>query len=313
MKKSFTLILLIISGLSIVAQQQLQNASFENWEEIGFGPEILEPVNWSAIKSSDNISLNAVAPVVCEKSTDARTGNYSAKLTNIATLGIVATGTMTNGRLHADLNPDLGYAYTDPADGRWNTPFTGKPDSVVGWFKADPSIDDFGTIKFLLHKGEASIPGPETNYIAMAQLDLPPNGVNQWTRFSAAFVYTSDDTPQYILSIVTSGNGTNAVGGSTALFDDFELIYNGSSINELNILPLEVYQAGEKLLVLFPANVQNNLNLKITNINGQIMLNSSFDRQSSCEIDITGYNPGLYIVTATGDNNMYMNKVMIIK
>lgn len=313
MKKTTTLIFLIITGLFLSAQQQMQNPGFEFWEEIGYGPDILEPVNWSAIKSSDNTELNPFAPVVCERSDDAHSGNYSAKLTNKATLGVVATGTMTNGRLHADLNPDLGYAFTDPDDEKWNTPFTGKPDSIVGWYKADPTSIDFGTIKFLLHKGYASIPGDEDNYIAVAQLDLPSQQINEWTRFSAPFVYTSNEQPEYILSIVTSGNGVNAIDGSIAYFDDFELIYNPQSVNELNIKPLKAYQNNNNLVILFPANTENQMELRITNIKGQTLHNSVIDRQSSHEINIQNFETGLYIVSATGKEDIYMNKVIINK
>ena len=313
MKKTTTILFLLIIGLFLTAQQQMQNPGFESWEEIGYGPDILEPVNWSAIKSSDNTELNPFAPVVCERSDDAHSGNFSAKLTNKATLGVVATGTMTNGRLHADLNPDLGYAFTDPDNSKWNTPFTGKPDSVVGWFKADPTSIDFGTIKFLLHKGYASIPGDEENYIAVAELNLPSQVVNQWTRFSAPFVYTSNDQPEFILSIITSGNGVNAIDGSIAYFDDFELIYNPQSVNEQKIKPLKAYQNNNKLVILFPANTHNQMEVKVTSVNGQVLYNSVIDRQNSHEIDIQNLKSGLYIITATINDDIFMSKVIINK
>jgi len=44
------------------AQTQFVNPGFEEWEEIGFGPNIIEPVNWSSIKSTDDDNLNGVAP-----------------------------------------------------------------------------------------------------------------------------------------------------------------------------------------------------------------------------------------------------------
>jgi len=57
------------------------NSGFELWEEFGFGPDTLEPVNWNSLKSSDGGDLiNGVIPVTLERSTDAHSGMYSAKL-----------------------------------------------------------------------------------------------------------------------------------------------------------------------------------------------------------------------------------------
>ena len=60
--------------------QQLDNNGFENWEDIGTSIE--EPIDWSSTKTSDNPSLNGFAPQVIERSSDAHSGSYSAKLTN---------------------------------------------------------------------------------------------------------------------------------------------------------------------------------------------------------------------------------------
>ena len=42
--------------------QQLDNAGFEQWENVGSSDE--EPIEWSSTKTSDNSSLNALAPQV---------------------------------------------------------------------------------------------------------------------------------------------------------------------------------------------------------------------------------------------------------
>ena len=45
--------------------QQLDNNSFENWENIGSSTE--EPIEWSSTKTSDNSSLNGFAPQVVQE------------------------------------------------------------------------------------------------------------------------------------------------------------------------------------------------------------------------------------------------------
>jgi hypothetical protein len=116
MKKMLLTSLIAISFFTcncIIGQQQVPNSGFELWEEFGFGPDTLEPVNWNSLKSSDGGDLiNGVIPVTLERSTDAHSGMYSAKLTNDTILIFVAPGAMTNGRVHATLPPTDAYVYT---------------------------------------------------------------------------------------------------------------------------------------------------------------------------------------------------------
>jgi hypothetical protein len=225
-------LLLILVCLSIhfgvAAQQQLENAGFENWEFVNLPKD--EPTDWSSIKTSDNPITNNAAPMVWDQSTDAHSGNYSVKLLNISTFGVVATGTLTNGRVHADFNPDSGYVYTQPDSSQWNTAFTSKPDSLAGWYKYYPAGNDHGGIRAILHVGEGSLPERQThdNWIADANFSMPAETRDTWTRFSVPFTYFSDDTPEYILVVIKAGNGTDAVADSYALVDDLQLIYNNS-------------------------------------------------------------------------------------
>ncbi|MCD4735656.1 MAG: PCMD domain-containing protein [Bacteroidales bacterium] len=203
-------------------QQQAENPGFEDWEDVGLNVE--EPVDWSSIKTSDNSFMNGLAPYVWDKSTDAHTGSYSVKVYNATVLSIVAAGTMTNGRVHADFNPENGYVFTDVSDDRWRTICTDKPDSVVVWVKFIPQGSDVGQVKAVLHSGTAKIPDPSmSNYIAFAEINITSQ-TTTWTRFSAPFTYFNGNTPEYILFVLNSG-GAVAVEGSEAYFDDIELIY----------------------------------------------------------------------------------------
>jgi len=217
--------LIIASIISIVAlgQQQPENPGFENWEDVGLN--IPEPIDWSSIKTSDGGSfLNGMAPYVWEQSTDAHTGTYSVKLINGSVIGIVAAGTVTNGRIHAEMS-GTGWAYTIPADAQWNTPFTQKPDSIAVWLKHAPAGSDAAQVKALLHTGSAKIPdATSTNYIAMAEINVPAT-TPTWTRFSAPFNYLNSNDPEYIL-IVVSAADESATLGTESYFDDIELIYN---------------------------------------------------------------------------------------
>ncbi len=222
-KPGITLFSIVLS-VSLFSQQQPENASFESWETIS-GLSVQEPVDWSTIKTSDGGSLiNGLAPYNWDKSTDAHTGSYSVKLYNASVLSIVASGLVTNGRVHADISGS-GWVFTDVSNSQWNTPLTQKPDSVAIWVKYTSVSGDIAQLKALLHTGTAKIPDDtQANWIALAQIDVP-NSTSTWTRFSAPFIYFNNTTPQYILFVVSSA-GLTAHVGTTAYYDDIELIYN---------------------------------------------------------------------------------------
>jgi hypothetical protein len=215
--------LYLLSFISAYSQQQVENPGFESWEDVGLAVD--EPINWSSIKTSDGGAfINGFAPYVWDKSTDAHSGAYSVKLYNNEVIGIIAAGTVTNGRIHAEAT-GTGWAFTDTGDDRWNTPFTERPDSVAVWVKYAPAGTDDAQLKVVLHSGSAKIPdATQTNYIAVAEISVP-NEISTWTRFSAPFNYISGADPEYIL-MVASAADESATIGSEAYFDDLELIYN---------------------------------------------------------------------------------------
>lgn len=303
----FTIVLFLISG-SVFAQQ-FENGGFEEWEEVGLGADMKEPVNWSSIKTSDLDLINDNAPVVWSISNEAHTGEHSLYLLNISTFGIVATGTITNGRVHGDFNPDNGYVFTDINDSRWNSPFSQRPDSVVGWYKCNPAEGDFPTVKVALHTGELQLPGDETNIVALAYIELPSETQDTWKRFSVAFEYYQYGLPEYYLSVITGGNGVNAIEGSEIWYDDLEFIYNPESVNE-NIL---------ENILLYSSNGKINVLLKVHNTKYQIMVSDLMGRQIFNGIIVSGENlqittdnsKGVYIVSFQNGDDRVSTKIVI--
>ncbi|MFK5856896.1 MAG: T9SS type A sorting domain-containing protein [Bacteroidota bacterium] len=308
MKTITILFLALISASSIIAQQQMLNAGFEEWENVWVGTD--EPVNWSSIKTSDNADLNMLAPVVWGPSSDAHTGNFSLSLTNVGSI-IVATGMITNGRVHSEIPATLSYVYTNRDEDAWHGVLTDRPDSVVGWFKCNPEVGDFGTVKFLLHTGDAQLPGDELNGIAQAYYELPSADVTQWTRFSVPFVYSSGNNPEYILAVLTSGNGVDAIIGSTALFDDIELIYNPSDVDQLAENQLKVFIKDQYLNLSINDKNNQQYDIKIIDINGHIVLKTIVDLNENNRINISNFEPGVYIVTANNNQKILTQKVII--
>ena len=225
MMKSLHIIfaLLIING---TLSQQLENSGFEQWENVGTGEE--EPLSWSSTKTSDNSSLNGLAPQVISRSTDAHTGTYAAKLVNknVPFVNIVANGILTNGIIHTTTNPQDSYVYTDVNSSDHSQPFTSFPDSIVGWYKYAPQGNDVGNIQVLIHGSYGQLPiDASTSIIALAEFDFSAN--SNWTRFSTPFIYyPTINNPSYILCNISAGDSTQAVANSELKIDDLELIYH---------------------------------------------------------------------------------------
>lgn len=213
------------------SQQQLENPGFEGvWQNVDGDED--EPIDWSSLKTSDDGWLAAFAPEVAFKTTtDPHSGTYCIRLQNASeTFGVIPNGLLTNGRVHADTDPENGYVYTITSNADYNTPFASRPDSLVGWYKWAPMGSDKGKVEVITHTAppQGQLPAatyPEAHWVSRARFDVVA-AAPTWTRFSVPFDYYTNGTPGYILVVLTSGDSTNAVAGSQLWIDDLELIYN---------------------------------------------------------------------------------------
>lgn len=318
MKRFQTLLIGVVLTCAIAnAQYQLENVGFEDWEDIlaSETDTIREPVNWSSLKTSDVPGLATAAPNVCSRTTDAHSGEYALDLINISSFAsIVANGVATNGRMHPDLITDLAYIYTDTKDSQWNTPFTGRPDSITGWIKYTPSGDDTLQIKVTLHGPIGKLPDPDylDNWVAWAEYKSPQNTTDSWIRFSTPFTYFSDMDPEYVLVNLNSGNGFSPVAGSRLLVDDLEMIYNTPQSSKLQKKDADgfLYAVGNRQLVLKGLEYSQFQTISIYDLTGKLLWS---EKLSSDQVNITPANlvNGLYLVTLSGSNTLFAQKLML--
>lgn len=292
--------------------QQLNNPGFENWEDAGTVSD--EPVSWSSIKTSDGgETINNFAPVVWFQSTDAHTGQYSVQLTNIETI-VIATGIVTNGRVHADFDPEKGYVFTEPSDPQWNTAFTSRPDSIAIWAKYFPVGTDTAQVKVLLHKGDGTIPiTPENqaNMIGFIQLNISGT-VDTWTRFAAPIEYFSTENPEYILVILTAGAGTQPTAQSTAFYDDILMVYGSNSIATLPADGKNLIWFSDNALHFdrLPENFLNQAAVEIFNLLGKRICQNQLTG-NLFQTSKLGLTPALYVVKINGHDQVYSQKIFL--
>jgi hypothetical protein len=300
----------------VTAQSQVENSGFEQWDDIliGEGDTIREPVEWSSLKTSDVQALSNFAPVVCKRSNDAHSGDYSVELTNYEVFSIVANGTVTNGRVHPDLNPEIAYIYTDTMDDRWNTPLVTRPDSIAGWFKYTPQGDDTLQVIVALHRGFGKQPDEDkTNtWIGEAEYKSPLNTGDEWVRFSAPFNYYSDSIPEYVLIVLNAGSGYTPVVGSIALFDDLELIYNSpqNTLDRWKHPEGFIYQVDYQHLVLKRMEYSSYQTIRLHDITGKLVWDGTI---TADQVDISSANlrKGIYVVTLAGKSHIFSQKIML--
>ena len=319
MKKQILIAILLSASFGLSAQQQPQNASFEDWEVTGPPADptgFEEPVNWSSLKTSDPDAIGNVSPEVMFKSTDAHTGSFSIHLINkfVAIANIVANGVITNGRVHADFNPELGNVFTDPGDSKWNTPLTDRPDSIVGYYKYISIDNDAPEIQAVLHTGASSIPTPDSsNWVGRAKATLANVSVSEWTRFSVPFNYNLDIEPDYILFNISAGNGFNPVAESQMWLDDLELIYNVDGIEEKSAEKLlNAYGLAHTIVAdLRKFEMGTRFELGIYDLTGKLVKSQSLESGSKYEIN--DFQPGLYICSFHTSDGLVITKKVIVR
>ncbi len=295
--------MLIING---IFTQQLENSGFEQWENVGTGEE--EPVSWSSTKTSDNNSLNGLAPQVINRTTDSHSGTYAAKLTNknVPFVNIVANGILTNGIIHTTTNPQDSYVYSDVNSSDHNLPFTSYPDSITGWYKYNPQGNDIGNIQVLIHGSYGQLPiNASTSIIALADFDFSAS--SNWTRFSTPFnYYPTINNPAYILCNISAGDSTQAVDNSELIIDDLELIYNTTTISNDNTYSCVAQYINEQIHVL---NLKKEMNFLIYNIQGQLFKEGkvgSFNQSINICL-----NAGIYFICLNDKDDFQTVKLIV--
>ena len=248
-----------------------------------------------------------------DQSTDAHSGNYAIKLWNVEAFGLIATGTMTNGRVHAEFDANASYTYTDTTDARWNTVFTARPDSIVIWAKQYPKAEDFSQIKIVLHVGEAELPenGTMPNWVGFGIINLPTGNVETWTRYAAPIQYFNNDTPEHVLVVINSGNGVDAVDSSYAFFDDVELIYGSQGIADHHLqTPFMSYQNGNiRIDMENPMDYMNCL-FQVVDLSGRTIYSRKLNSSSVSDLP-EALQTGVYVAVLQSQKGQMMQKFFV--
>ena len=214
---------------------QLPNSDMEAWTN-SYG----EPDRWHGFKTASGTYASTSAGLVSlEQSDDVREGatGHSALMTAGSVFGIVANGTMTNGRLNAGspfATNTANHAEMDQNKGtdEFFMPIYAKPDMFNVWLKyANSNADHKASVSVKTFDGtyyQEPVDQVYTNLSGSIVGGSIPAG--DWTFYSFPFDYDSyaaNDAASKAIFVTFSTNGNPGQGnrGDVLYVDDMELIY----------------------------------------------------------------------------------------
>ena len=312
MRKYFYLfVCVLIAGISSAQDYgtQIPNGDFESdWKKYSGGKKLFgtisgtEPYCWHSFMSAEGSKtvLAAVKDQI-DKRTDVRPGSkgsHSVRLTASSTLGIVANGSLTNGRMYCgstSATSDDNHLFTDRGTDEFNMPISVVPDSITVWLcfyaNSDGSYAAFhaavhGDSDFILYSGKD---GKADQQVADANLEYTrttTSGDNlQWIRASIPFLAKGTcTTPNYLL--VSMSTNRKPGGGSEkdwVIVDDIVLIYNPTLATGTLATTEYEAEASETIAIDVPFTLTgsmsvSNLNASANQVIAQLSdANGSFD------------------------------------
>jgi len=292
MKILYSTLLFIATGLSLQAQNATPNAGFENWNSIG---NRVDPADWNTLNP-----ITAILGVLtCTRASgaDVHSGSYAIKLTTKLAFGITANGIASTGTLIT----------TPPYGVSGGIPFTGRPDSITGWYKYTPQGADQGFIQLMLTGSSI------TDTIGFVKVETPNAAVTSFTYFSAPVTYYSSANPTNSIWILSSSRGDNPVVNSSIIVDDIAMVFNPTGLNH------ELTNSSVKLLnnpatdKLYFSTDNLSYQLQLISVTGNTVLNRTLTSDNNA-VGIDEVANGIYFYTITGmQNNLITSGKVIIR
>jgi hypothetical protein len=279
MKKIITLLTFLSFSVSSFSQSVLPNPGFENWTQIGTR---MDPDNWNTLNPNTAI----VGVLTCIKATgaDVHSGNSAIKLVTKSVLGQNANGLATTGIITVS-----------PPGISGGVAYTGRPDSIVGWYKYTSVGGDNGFVEFQL-LGSSSTP----DTIGYVRFLTPASNVTTYTRFSAPIVYRNNNPVAKSIWILSSSGGFSAIVNSTLFVDDMELITNsGIGIKEIesNYLSLSPNPAQESVSL---TSLEEKTQFYFYDTKGKLLFQQPLLRGANT-LNLSDFASGLYFYSALAD------------
>lgn len=249
---------LLIAGACCMAQYQLPNPGFEQWDGTS---STAEPTHWNSFASSEGSFASLASAPHHYHRNGGRPGTQGSSYLTIYTksiVGVKANGNMTTGRIHAgsmSASSSDNYNYTQRSNSAHCQPFTGTPDSMVVWvsFYAGSASSQAQIGAYLHGDNDFRSPndeGTQSKYCgrAVARFARTTSSATsmQWQRVKVPFVYDGSSSANYMLINITTNSTPGGGDANDSLsIDDIEFIYSAwlSGITVAGV-PVEGFDKG---------------------------------------------------------------------
>ena len=325
----------LLFGSTLFSQTQIANGGFEQWDNPG--TSTAEPTGYNSNKTGSNTAQ--LGPKTCyQDASIVHSGSSAVRLETKYYILAVVNGSLSTGVINApSSNKSEGYIgtinYSSASDVR-RMSFTGRPDSIVGWYQyaqatgGTGAAQEQGKVRAILHAGNyfdpetpvnSNHPDSSANKIADALFLTPVGNVTSWTRFAVAFNYVNSNTPAYIMISATPSNNqttsapNSSSTGSKLWLDDVAVVYNPSSVASQHIKNqnIKLYCNDKVVYVDFLNRNEDQSTLSIFDLTGKIVLSQKLDNSKLNSFSVAGLNAGMYLYQIAGSEFQKSGKFII--
>lgn len=290
MKKQLLIFSTLLTSSLAVAQTQIANSDFEQWQNLGSATE--EPTNWNSFKTASG-GLSGFGAQQIQRSTDVRpgtSGTYSSRIWSNSVLGTVANGNMTLGQVNMGNSTPTNssnYNITRQADANFSEALADTPDSIVFWVKFNAaSGSSEARCSAVLHDAYDYIDGYNVDAgsaphkVAEAILNFTPT--SGWVRKSIPWSYVGPASTNTHILITFTTNKTPGGGssGDELFIDDVQLIYNQQVVAQDDAASTYMNNAVQISVLANDTDFENSINIPSISIvtpptNGGVSVNTS--------------------------------------
>lgn len=288
--------ILSFSAFSLMAQD-IPNASFESWEDMGTYEEITDWTSPNAFSSLVGLYT------VTKEATDVYDGTYAARLESLFVVVMNVPGIITLGSIDVNIATQEYSIYG-------GIPFTNRPDKLKGWFKYTPNGADgcFAMVTFTKFNGATS------DTIGFGMFSSVET-VDTWTQFEAPITFFNGENPDTVNIILMSSSITAAVPGSVMLVDKLEMDY-GVGVDELELQAnTDIFfdQKNREIHIMYGFENPRQVEINLLNIMGQSVLQSPAEtvmneQQSFSLPEVQG---GIYLLEVRSEGERFVKKIIL--
>ena len=267
------------------ATAQLPNADLEEWDLSGPYERL---IGWN---TGDSLAwtFGQNHRTTFREDDTVQNGNHACRMVTVETsfAGTFAPGVITTGKIEFD----FGSFTNEVIEG---TPYTGRPDSLTGYWWYLPQGNDYAIANcFLLDANEDTVGKGR-----LVTTDMHSG----WQHFTVPVEYRNTDEPAWLQVTISSGDASQATEFSKLFVDNLTLHGGDVGIEDLSGFGINViaYPNPATGAITFGEAFGQGLMVEIFTIDGKLLLTEKLDRLQK-QVDVSTLEAGTYVYQITDE------------